>query len=92
MLSDCVVMRDVAVVTDHMEFYVLPRMSRNDPHHWQQFLRIRDIVDSFEFPVLYRRLPFILLRHLVIQRLVSKIQARLPFQPLLRSDADLPVD
>ena len=54
MLSDRVVMRDVSVVTDHMEFL---RVATNDPH--RQFLRrIRDIVDSFEFPLLYRRLPF----------------------------------
>src|ERR1700747_2525616 len=66
----------------HMEFL---RVATNDPR--QQFLRIRDIVDSFDFPVLYHRLPFTLLRCLVIQRLVSKIRPRLAFQPLLRSDA-----
>jgi hypothetical protein len=66
MLSDCVIMRDVAVVTDHMEF-----------------LHIRDIIDSFEFPVLLHRLPFTLLRHLIIQCLVSKIRPHLAFQPTL---------
>jgi hypothetical protein len=49
---------------------------------------IRDIVDYFEFPTLYRRLPFTLLRRLVIQRLVFKIRPRLAYQPLKRSDAD----
>ncbi|KAI0279627.1 hypothetical protein BGY98DRAFT_878332, partial [Russula aff. rugulosa BPL654] len=65
-----------------MEFL---RVATNDPH--RQFHRLRDIVDSFEFPVLYRRLPFTLLRRLVLQRLVSKIRPRLAFQPLLRPDA-----
>jgi hypothetical protein len=83
MLSDQIVMRDVSVVGDHMEFL---RVATNDPH--RQFLRIRDIVDSFQFPVLHCRLPFTLLRQLVIQRLVSKIRPRLAFQPLLRSDAE----
>ncbi|KAI0291443.1 hypothetical protein BC826DRAFT_1022979 [Russula brevipes] len=49
-------MREVAIVSIHMEFLQVPT---NDPH--QQFQRIRDIVDSFDFPlqVLYRHLPFI---------------------------------
>ena len=68
MHSDHTIMQNVSVVTDHMEFL---RVATNDPH--RQFLRICDIVDSFEFPVLYRRLPFTLLRRLIMQRLVSKI-------------------
>ena len=83
MLSDQIIMRDVSVVTDHMEFL---RVATNDPH--RQFLRIRDIVDSFQFPLLHCHLPFTLLRRLVIQRLVSKIRPHLAFQPLLRSDAE----
>jgi len=82
MFSDRVLMREVSVVSDHMEFL---RVATNDPH--RQFHRIQDIVDAFDFPVLYRRLPFTLLRRLIIQRLVSKIRPRLAFQPLLRADA-----
>ena len=68
MHSDHTIMQNVSMVTDHMEFL---HVATNDPH--QQFLCICDIVDSFEFPVLYRRLPFTLLRHLIMQHLVSKI-------------------
>ena len=82
MLSDTVPMQDVVVVSNHMEFL---RVAINDPH--QQFLRLRDIVDSFEFPNLYHRLPFTLLRRLIIQCLVSKIRPHLAYQPLLRADA-----
>ena len=80
--SNHVVMQQVAVVTDHMEFLRVPT---NDPA--RHFQRVRDIVDSFEFPILYRPLPFTLLRRLIIQRLVSKIRPLLAFQPLFRSDA-----
>ena len=82
--SGAVISQPVTVVTSHMEFL---RVATNDPH--QQFLRIRDLVDSFDFPQLYRRLPLTLLRRLIVQRLVSKIRPRLAFQPLLRADADM---
>jgi len=82
-LADAVVLQRVTVVTTHMEFL---RVATNDPH--QQFLRLRDLVDSFKFPDLRRRLPFTILRRLVIQRLVSRLQPRIGFQPLLRADAD----
>jgi hypothetical protein len=61
MFSDRTLMCDVVVVSDHMQFL---QVAINNPH--QQFLRIQDLVDSFEFPNLSRRLPFTLLRRLVI--------------------------
>ena len=80
--SPLVVSQPVTVVTNHMEFL---RVVTNDPR--QQFRRLRDIVDSFDFPHLYRRLPLTLLRRLIVQRLISRIRPRLAFQPLLRAHA-----
>ena len=62
MYSDRTVLHDVSVISDHMEFL---HVSTNDPHC--QYLCIRDIVDSFDFPTLSHCLPFTLLHRFVIQ-------------------------
>lgn len=57
----------------------------NDPH--TQYLRIRDLIENFEFPSLSYRLPFTVLRRVVSQCLFSSIRPRLSFQPISRKDA-----
>lgn len=80
--SDIVPLQPVSVVTNHLEFL---RVHTNDLH--TQYLRIRDLIENFEFPSLSYRLPFTVLRRIVSQCLISSIRPRLSFQPISKKDA-----
>ncbi|TFY51956.1 hypothetical protein EVJ58_g10282 [Rhodofomes roseus] len=80
--SDTVNWHSVDVVTTHLEFL---RIRVNDPV--AQFNRVRDIITSFQFPILHTRLPLTALRRIYIQCLISRIRPLLSFQPLSPSQS-----
>jgi hypothetical protein len=74
---------EVSLVRDELEFL---RTRVDDPS--AQFRELRDIIDAFQFPRIYERLPITLLRKIVAQNVVSRCQALLYLQPVKQTDAE----
>ncbi|GJE97002.1 hypothetical protein PsYK624_132120 [Phanerochaete sordida] len=80
--SSSIPMHPVAFTTRHCEFQ---RVMVNDQD--AQFLRLRDLIQSFELPTTFTRLPITALRRIFAQCLVSRIRPALAYQPIRRTDA-----
>ncbi|KAG6876553.1 hypothetical protein C0992_012457 [Termitomyces sp. T32_za158] len=67
----------VLVVTSHTTFLRI-LIDQPDLH----FATLRDIMMTFDFPLLHKRLPITALHRIVTQGLISKLRPRLALQPL----------
>ncbi|KAG6882485.1 hypothetical protein C0992_011553, partial [Termitomyces sp. T32_za158] len=67
----------VSVITSHTTFLRVP-IDNPELH----FALLQDIMTSFDFPLLHKRLPITALRRIVTQSLISKLRPRLALQPL----------
>nr|VWO97891.1 Cytochrome P450 3A13 [Ganoderma boninense] len=80
--SGRVIYHTITVTTSHCEFL---RVQINDPE--TQYQRIRAIITNFSFPVMHTRLPFMAVRRIISQCLISCIRPYLSYQPITRARA-----